>query len=113
RLAIAIARIAPSEALVLSFLGVCLVAFGRNLRQVVAAGITISFLYIWMSAQFRPSPIVLDPIFLIRIPFVYAVALYFGPLAARASRERRPTHEILRERRGPPPRPPRPPADHP
>src|SRR5262245_39731622 len=98
-LAIALSSIATSELFVLSFLVVFLVAFGRNLRQIVAAGITISFLYIWMSALLRPAPLVLDPVFLIRIPFVYAVALYFGSLAARAGRERRLTDDALREQR--------------
>jgi PAS domain S-box-containing protein len=98
-LSIALAAIATNELFVLSFLMVFLVAFGRNLRQIVAAGIAISFLYIWMSAQLRPTTAVLDPGFLVRIPFVYAVALYFGTLAARAGRERRQNDEVLNERR--------------
>src|SRR5262245_43651094 len=98
-LAIVLSSIAISELFVLSFLVVFLVAFGGSLRQVVASGVTISFLYIWMSAQLRPEPILLDPVFLIRIPFIYTVALYFGSLAARATRERKQNEEILRERR--------------
>jgi len=98
-LAIALSAVATSELFVLSLLVVFLVAFGRSLRQIVAAGITISFLYIWMSARLQPNTVVFDPVFLVRLPFVYTVALYYGSLAARASRERLKNEEVLRERR--------------
>jgi len=98
-LAIVLSSFAAGELFVLTFVVVFLVAFGRNLKQVFAAAVTISFLYIWMSAQLRPALQVLDPVFLVRIPFVYTVALYFGTLAARAGTERRQNDEVLRERR--------------
>lgn len=98
-LAIVLSGIAISELFILSFLVVFLVAVGRSLRQVVAAGVAVSFLYIWMSANLRPEPILFDPVFLIRIPFVYTVALYFGILVARAGRERKQNEEIRRDRR--------------
>ena len=98
-LAIALSSFAAGELFVLTFVVLFLVAFGRNLKQVFAAAIAVSFLYVWMSAQLRPALLVLDPVFLVRIPFVYTVAIYFGTLAARAGIQRRQSDAVLRERR--------------
>lgn len=93
---ILLAGVAPSEMLVLTFLVVFLVAFGRTPRQIVAAAIVVGFLYIWMTALLRPAGMILHPAFLIRIPFLYSIAVYFGSIAGRANLDR--TAEAQRER---------------
>jgi len=93
-----LAGIVPSEMFVLSFLVVFLVAFGRTLPQLVSSAVAVGFLYVWMTAQMRPEGMILHPAFLIRIPFLYSVALYFGYIAHRAGSESRRTDDILHER---------------
>lgn len=85
---ILLAGVPPAEMFVLTFLVVFMVAFGKTMRQIVVAAAAVAFLYVWMTAQLRPSGMVLHPAFLIRIPFLYSVALYFGYVATRLNIER-------------------------
>ena len=69
------------------------------MKQIVASAVAVGFLYLWMTASLRPEGMLLDPVFLIRIPFIYSVALYFGYFASYVSAERREARAVLRERR--------------
>lgn len=91
--------IEPTEMLVLSALVVALVALSRDIAQTVAAGIAVGVVYILIASRLHPEGILQNPTFLVRIPMLYSVALYFGYFAARASDERRLTEEIVQERR--------------
>lgn len=96
---IGLAGIVPTEMFVLSFLVVFLVAFGRSTPQIAASSVAVGLLYVWMTTQLRPEGMLLHPAFLIRIPFLYSVALYYGYFAKRSRGGHADATEVLRERR--------------
>ena len=98
-LVILVCGIAPTELFVLSLLTIFLLAVSRTVTQTVLAAMAVALLYVWMTAELRPEGMLLDPAFLIRVPFLYSVAVYFGYIVARSSAERRASRDGARERR--------------
>lgn len=98
-LAILVSGVAPADLILLSLLTVFLVSFGQTRVQSIVAFAVVAVLYLALSAWLAPEASLLEPAFLIRIPFLYVIALYFGFALRVGASERATQADVIRERR--------------
>jgi signal transduction histidine kinase len=85
---------------VVYFLVIFLSALSERIELVVGAALLITIAHLYTEARFVGVPQLLNPAYLLRIPFLFVVAMFFGNLVADArGQERAADEKRARERR--------------
>ena len=91
------ARMEGSDLALAFFLNLMLAALGTDLKRIMAGATLVSGFYLYMT-RFHGGPVVdLTPL-LLRIPFLYTAALYYGHLVHQGRLEQARAGLIERER---------------
>ena len=94
---IALTGQAGSEMYLLYFLIIMIAAVGETLKAILASATLVSLVYLAVVLRFEGAAVVLQPTELIRIPFFFVVALFYGYFAQRVRSERKEKTEYQKE----------------
>jgi diguanylate cyclase (GGDEF)-like protein/PAS domain S-box-containing protein len=100
-LALWLTKSAETDFYLVFFLVVVIAAIGRNLLYVFVSVAAMSLCYGWLIwTTHYASSLLYQPGYLLRLPFLIALAIFVGHLTQTAQIENRKTHRLIREKRG-------------
>jgi signal transduction histidine kinase len=84
----------PWDLLILFFFCVFIAAIGENLVQIGVGCVLLSLVFVTFISPNVVDAVSVNPNFLFRVPFMFAISIFYGHLASQVKREKQRTEKI-------------------